>query len=110
MIQTDKKLEHNKPEIVVVNKETNACLIIDVASPFDTRVIEKEREKITRYEDLMWEIIKIWKCRSVRVIPIVIGALGTISKITCPQLARTYTLVPSRKHVYSEQHVLFDTL
>ena len=80
LIQTDKKLEHNKPDIVVVNKETNACLIIDVACPFDTRVIEKEREKITRYEDLKWEIIKIWKCRSVRVIPIVIGALGTISK------------------------------
>ena len=74
------KLEHNKPDIVVVNKETNACLIIDVACPFDTRVIEKEREKITRYEDLKWEIIKIWKCGSVRVIPIVIGALGTISK------------------------------
>ena len=80
LIQTDKKLEHNKPDIVVVNKETNACLIIDVACPFDTRVIEKEREKITRYEDLKWEIIKIWKCRSMRVIPIVIGALGTISK------------------------------
>ena len=79
-IQTDKKVDHNKPDIVLIDKTSNFCLIIDVACPFDTRVIEKENEKITKYQDLKWELIKIWKVKTIRVIPIVIGALGTISK------------------------------
>ena len=40
----------------------------------------KELEKIERYQDLKREISKIWGCRKVFVIPVVIGALGTLSK------------------------------
>ena len=54
--------------------------IIDIACPFDTRVLEKENEKITNYQDLKWELKRIWNCQEIEVIPIVIGALGTISK------------------------------
>ena len=79
-IQTDKILEHSRPDIVILEKNSRSCLIVDVSCPFDTRVLEKEREKIDRYQDLKWELQRIWECREVRVIPIVIGALGTISK------------------------------
>ena len=78
-IQTDHPLEHNKPDIVLLDKEENTCFIIDVACPFDTRVASKEREKVERYQDLKREIKRLWKCRNVKVVPIVIGALGTIS-------------------------------
>ena len=37
-IQTDNKIEHNKPDIVVVGKTERYFLIIDVACPFDIRV------------------------------------------------------------------------
>ena len=37
----------------------------------------KELEKVERYQDLKREISRIWECRKVCVIPIVIGALGT---------------------------------
>ena len=50
------------------------------ACPFDTRVVEKEIEKVVRYLDLKWESKRIWSCSEVMVIPIVFGALGTISK------------------------------
>ena len=43
-IQTDNKIEHSNPEIVVLDKKERKCLIIDVACPFDTRVKEKEKE------------------------------------------------------------------
>ena len=32
------------------------------------------------YHDLKIEIKRIWNCRSVKIIPIIIGALGTISR------------------------------
>jgi hypothetical protein len=42
-------------------------------------VIKKEAEKILKYKDLPTEIQRIWNVKA-RVIPVVIGATGTISK------------------------------
>ena len=41
----------------------------------------KEKKKTrTNYSELKYEIAKIWKMRKVEVIPVVIGALGTVTK------------------------------
>ena len=53
-------------------------LIIDFAVPFDTRIRDKEAEKIIKYQDLVRELRKIWKLR-MEVIPVIIEALGLIS-------------------------------
>ena len=53
---------------------------MDVACPFDTRVVEKEREKVVKYQELKYELKRIWSCSEVTVIPAFIGALGTVSK------------------------------
>ena len=47
--------------------------------PGDTRVDEKEQEKVDKYRDLAREIKRLWKVKA-RVIPFVIGALGTIPR------------------------------
>ena len=64
------------------NNNTNYNVIIEVTCPFDTRILEAETEKISRYQDLKYELERIWNCKEVRVIPIVIGSLGTISWLT----------------------------
>ena len=46
--------------------------------PFDTRMLQKERENIEKYQDFKIEIKRIWKCNEVLIVPIVIGALGTV--------------------------------
>ena len=80
-IQTDQRMDHNKPDTVLLNKGERSCLIIDVTCSFDTRVLSKENEKIENYHDLKHEIKRgIWNYRSVQVIPIVIGALGTVTR------------------------------
>ena len=40
----------------------------------------KRTKKIKKYQDLKREIGKIWNCKRVTVIPVIIGALGTISR------------------------------
>ena len=45
MIQCDKMIEHRKPDIVLVDKVQQKCLVIDVACPGDNRIAEKEEEK-----------------------------------------------------------------
>ena len=44
-IQTDYIIEHRRPDIVVVDKENNRALVIDIAVPGDTRVNEKDKEQ-----------------------------------------------------------------
>jgi hypothetical protein len=46
----------------------------------DRNVIKKEAEKILKYKDLTIEIQHMWNVKT-RVIPGIIGATGTISKL-----------------------------
>ena len=54
-------------------------LLVDVAIPGDGNVIKKEAEKILKYKDLTVEIQRMWNVKT-KVIPVIIGATGTISK------------------------------
>ena len=40
---------------------------------------EVEEVKLERYQALKWDLKKIWNCKSVKIIPIIIGALGTVN-------------------------------
>ena len=46
-VQTDHHLQHNRTDIVVLEKE-RTCSVIDVSCHFDTRVLEKEQEKMKK--------------------------------------------------------------
>jgi hypothetical protein len=54
-------------------------IIINVTIPGDSNVIQTEAEKILKYKDLTIEIQRMWNVKT-RVIPVIIGATGTISK------------------------------
>ena len=54
-------------------------MLIDVAISGDRNVIKKEAEKILKYKDLTIEIQRMWHVKT-KVIPVIIGATGTISK------------------------------
>ena len=80
-IQTESKIEHNKLDVALLEKSNKVCFVLDVACPFDMRVIKKEKEKIEFYTDLKYEILKCWKheVEKVVILPIGIGALGTVT-------------------------------
>ena len=79
-VYTDKKPNHNRPDITLVQKDTQEWTLIDIAVPADQNIINTEEEKVDRYQELAFEIKRIDRASKVTVIPIVIGALGTISK------------------------------
>jgi hypothetical protein len=54
-------------------------MLKDVAISGERNVIKKEAEKILKYKDLTIGIERLWNVKA-KVIPIVIGATGTISK------------------------------
>ena len=55
------------------------CKIVDFAVPADHRVKLKESEKKDKCLDLAMELKKLWNMKA-KSIPIVIGALGTLTE------------------------------
>ena len=51
-IQVDRQIEHRRPDIVVMEKNTNKCLIINVACPVDNNLMLKRNEKLDNYSEL----------------------------------------------------------
>jgi len=78
-IQTDRTILNNKPDIIIRDKEKGTCMLIDVAISGDRNVIKKEAKNILKYKELTIEIQGMWNVET-KVIPVIIGATGTISK------------------------------
>ena len=60
-------------------KKKKICKIVDFAVSADHRIKLKEFEKRDKYLDFARELKKLWNMR-VTIIPIVIGAFGTVTK------------------------------
>ena len=78
-IQTDHAIEARRPYLVVVDKKERCCKIIDFAVPRDSRIEEKEKDKIEKYQYLGRKSQKIWNVKT-KIIPIVVDSLGAIPK------------------------------
>ena len=63
-------------DLIIINKRTRICKIVDFAVPADHL---KESEKKDKYFDLARELKKLWNMK-VTIVPIVISALGTVTK------------------------------
>jgi len=69
----------NTPDIIIRDNKKRTCILIDVAISGDRNVIKKEAEKFLKYKDLTTEIQRMWNVKT-KVLPVIIGATGTISK------------------------------
>ena len=78
-IQTDHLIPTRRPDLIIINKKKRTCKIVDFAVPADHRIKLKECEKKDKYLDLARELKKLWNMQ-VTIIPIVIGAFGTVTK------------------------------
>ena len=69
-----KERPHNKQQ-----KKKRICRIIDFAVPANNRINLKETEKKDKYLNIARELKKLWNMK-VTIVPIVISALGIITK------------------------------
>ena len=67
--------------MIVEERRNRQCKIIDFAVPYYNSVDNKEPdEKIDKYQDLAREIKRLWNTQ-VKIIPVVVGALGTTPRL-----------------------------
>ena len=75
-ILTDKRVAHNRPDIVIINKIEKTAFLIDI--PLTHNIKSTEDEKIRKYEDLAIEMKNIWKLNKVTTILLVISAEAVV--------------------------------
>ena len=90
LIWCDNIVEVRRPNLILVDKKPKSCVIIDVAIPddiekyqFEERERERERQKereTERETETETELKRLWSLKKVEVVPVVVGALGSISK------------------------------
>jgi len=81
-------------------------MLTDVSISIDRNVIKKEAEKILKYEDHIKEIQRMWNVQA-KVIPVITGATGTITKSFIKYLSN----VPGRHEIMGLQKtVIFCTV
>ena len=78
-IHTDHQISAKKPDLIIINKKKRIFKIVDFAVRADHRIKLKECEKKDKYLDLARELRKLRNMK-VTIVPIVIGAFGTITK------------------------------
>ena len=84
-IHTDHLISARRPDLIIINKKKKKKKkmrirkIVDFAVPADCRINLKECEKKDKYLNLASELKKLWNMK-VTIVPIVIGAFGTVIK------------------------------
>ena len=78
-IPTDIPIPNNRPDIIIHNKKLRTCLLIDISIPQDQNITKKTSEKILKYKHLEIELQQCWNLSKIQTVPVVIGALGTVS-------------------------------
>ena len=66
-----------KPDIVLWDKTNQKGIIIDVSVPNDSGLNKAERERVTKYQQLMFDIKRL---REVEIIPVIGGTTGLMKK------------------------------
>ena len=79
-IKCDNVIVERRPDVVIVNKTEKRAILIDIAIPGDKIIIDKEKEKIEKYQNVKREIQRLWNLKKIDVIPVVLGALGSFTK------------------------------
>ena len=79
-VLTDRTVDYNRPDIVLVNKKEKTALIIDISCPLSTNLQKTEAEKIRKYQNLCIDMKLTWQLSEVRVVPVVISVTGVVTE------------------------------
>ena len=79
-VYLDHMISARRPDIIIDKAVSNVIMVhVDVSIPADKNISTMEEEKFSKYQDLRVELERIWK-KKTKMVPVVIGALGSISK------------------------------
>ena len=79
-IKIANKVEYNRPDIVIRNRETKVCHLVEISVPLDINISNQQVVKREKYMKLASEMQQLYRNYTFQIIPAIIGCLGAIPK------------------------------
>jgi hypothetical protein len=79
-IITDRTINANRPDIILIDKSSKTAELIDIATPLSTNLQKTYSEKVNKYVELAEEIKNMWHLNTVKIRPLIISATGVVPK------------------------------
>ena len=78
VFDTERSVEYNRPDIVVILKETKEMILVEGSTPGDMNLTSRINDKCGKYFELASELKALHDLKSFKLIDIIIGATGTV--------------------------------
>ena len=79
-IKTTNKVEYNRPDVVIWNRETKVCHLVEISVPLDINISNRQVVKRDTYMPLVSEMQQSYRNYTFQIIPVITGCLGVIPK------------------------------
>ena len=79
-IKTANKVEYNRPDVVIWNRETKVYHLVEISVPLDINISNQQVVKRDKYNPLVSEMQQLYGNYTFQIIPVIIGCLGAIPK------------------------------
>jgi len=78
-VVTDRTVEANRPDILLINHQMKQAQVIDVAVPLDENLNKTVAEKRRKYQGLAVELANMYDLTDVQIIPVVVSVNGLVT-------------------------------
>jgi hypothetical protein len=75
-VLTDIHIKHNRPDIIILNKQQKQAYLLDIAIPNSHNITQTYNTKINKYLELSVAMRNLWCLEKISILPLVISATG----------------------------------
>ena len=90
-IPTDRNMVARRPDVFLQDKRTKRLYLIEMAVAWDSLQVERRAEKLSKYGELCADLRGQYPGYRLDIVPVVIGALGTVTHHLVGDLGRLPT-------------------
>jgi hypothetical protein len=75
-VLTDIHIQHNRPDIIILNKQQKQAYLLDIAVPNSHNITQTYNTKINKYLELSVAMRNLWCLEKISSLPFIISAGG----------------------------------
>jgi hypothetical protein len=79
-VLTDIHIQHNRPDIIILNKQQKQAYLLDIAVPNSHNITQTYNTKINKYLELSVAMRNLWCLEKISILPFIISATGIVSQ------------------------------
>jgi hypothetical protein len=77
-VSTDIHIQHNRPDIIILNKQQKQAYLLDIAVPNSHNITQTYNTKINKYLELSVAMRNLWSLEKKSILPLIILATGIV--------------------------------